>query len=390
MTDNDGYLPLPKGFTTIAIHEAQDPEQWSHHEIVTPITMTSTFKQDEPGVFKYQYGRIGNPTREVLEKVIAKMECAKYGACFSSGLGAITTVIGLLENGDHMICMDDVYGGTNRLFLQIATKFGIEVTFADGDVDSFERQIKPNTKMIFVESPTNPTMRLCDIKAITSMAKRYKVMFVIDNTFLTPYYQRPLLLGADVVMHSLTKYMNGHSDIIMGALVTNDDKLGEKIYFLQKAMGVVPSPFDCSQVLRSLKTLALRLKKHQANSLVLAKYLETHPKIERVLHPGLPSHPQHELAKRQSSGHSGMFSVYLKGDLETSKKFLKSLKYFALGGSLGGAESLIALSTKMTHTSVPKDQRDKLGITDNLIRISVGIEDVEDLIADMKYALDQI
>lgn len=375
----------------MTIHEAQEPEQWAHNEIVTPISMSTTFKQEAPGEYKhFKYGRFGNPTRDVLQKVIAKLECAKNGACFGSGLGAITTLLGLLESGDHLISIEDVYGGTNVILSEVATKFGIEVTFVECDVDSFEKEIKSNTKMIFAETPTNPMIQICDIAALCKMAKKHNVLVAIDNTFMTPYFQRPLVLGADIVMHSLTKYMNGHSDVCMGALVTNDDVIAEKIYFLQGIMGTVPSPFDCSQVLRGLKTLALRMDQHYKSALTIAKHLVGHPKVEKVIHPGLTSHPQYDLARKQSSGHSGMFSIYLKGDLESSKRFLKAVRYFILGGSLGGCESLISLSTIMTHPLVPKEQKQKLGITDNLIRISVGLEDTEDLIADLEQALDKI
>ncbi|KAK9882374.1 hypothetical protein WA026_020897 [Henosepilachna vigintioctopunctata] len=388
MDGNMGHLPFPKSFATSAIHVAQEPEQWSSMDVVTPISLSTTFKQAGPADFKkYEYSRSGNPTRDVLEKVIANLECGNFGACFSSGLGATTAVLSLLKQGDHLICVNDVYGGTNRLFSKVASKFGIETTFSEIDVNSFEKSIQPSTKMIWLESPTNPTLKICNIQAISKVAKEHNIICVVDNTFLTPYLQRPLTLGADIVVHSLTKYMNGHSDVVMGAVVVKEQKLYQEIKFLQNSMGIVPSPFDCYQVLRSLKTLALRMKQHSESSLAIAKHFENHPKIEKVIHPGLPSHPQHQLAKAQTSGHSGMLSIYIRGNIDSSRKFLQSLKLFTLAESLGGYESLVELPSVMTHASVPPEQRDKLGITDNLIRISVGLEDTEDLIADIEQAL---
>ncbi|KAK9892134.1 hypothetical protein WA026_018334 [Henosepilachna vigintioctopunctata] len=388
MSNNSGYLPIPKSFATSAIHVAQNPDQWPAMDVVTPISLAVTFKQDGPGDFKkYEYSRSGNPTRDVLEKVIASLEGGNFGACFSSGLGAATAILSLLKQGDHLICVDDVYGGTNRLLSKVAVKFGIQTTFSGVDIESFERAVQKNTRMIWLESPTNPTLKLCDIQAISALAKKYNILCVVDNTFLTPYLQRPLSLGADIVTHSITKYMNGHSDIIMGAVIVNEKKLYDDIKFLQNSMGIVPSPFDCYQVLRSLKTLAVRMKQHSESSLIIAKHLEGHPKIEKVIHPGLPSHPQHELAKKQTSGHSGMLTIYIKGNLESSKKFLKSLKVFTLAESLGGYESLIELPSVMTHAALTQEHRDILGIKDNLLRISVGLEDTEDLIADLDQAL---
>lgn len=387
----DHFLPIQEDFSTIAIHEAQEPEQWSCMEVVTPISTSTTYKQRGPADFKkYEYSRSGNPTREVLEKVIAKLEDAKYGYCFSSGLGANTTLLGLLKCGDHILCINDVYGGTNRLFSKVASRFGIETSFSEIEAESFEKNMRPNTKMIWIETPTNPTLQVCDIAKVAEISKKHNVILVVDNTFLTPYFQKPLTLGADVVVHSLTKYMNGHSDVVMGACMTNNEALSKEIKFLQNAMGIVPSPFDCSQVLRSLKTLALRMKQHSESSLQIAKYLESHPKVEGVIHPGLPNHPHYELTKRQTSGHSGIFSIYIKGNLDSSKKFLQSLKKFTLAESLGGYESLAELPSVMTHASVPPEQREKLRITDNLIRLSVGLEDVKSLILDLEQALKAI
>ncbi|XP_018571790.1 cystathionine gamma-lyase-like [Anoplophora glabripennis] len=392
MGEPEGYLPFPKGFSTSAIHHSQEPEQWDSWAVVTPLVTSTTFKQHGPAEFKkYEYGRSGNPTRNVLENVLAKLDNGKYGLTFASGLGATTTLFGLLQSGDNILVGDDVYGGTNRLFNKVGARFGLEITLIDlTDLQNLEKSIKPNTKVVWLETPTNPTLKVIDLKAASEITKKHNIILVVDNTFVTPYLQRPLDFGADLVLYSLTKYMNGHSDVVMGAIITSNKDLYEKLKFLQNAMGVVPAPFDCYQVLRSLKTLAIRMERHHENSLAIAKYLEQHPKVDKVLHPCLPSHPQYELTKRQSSGHSGVFSFYIKGGLEQSRTFLKALKVFTLAESLGGYESLIELPCVMTHASVPPELRDTLGISDTLIRLSVGIEDAEDLIADMEQAFSQI
>ncbi|KAL1494720.1 hypothetical protein ABEB36_010271 [Hypothenemus hampei] len=392
MSSQNDFLPYPKGFATAAIHHAQEPEEWDSMAIVAPIVTSTTFKQFAPSQpKKFEYARSGNPTREVLEKVLAKLDNAKYGLTFSSGLGATTALLGMLNAGDHIISGSDIYGGTNRLFNQVATKFGIQITLLDmSDLSTFEKTISENTKVVWIETPTNPTMQVVDIKAVSEITKRHNIILVLDNTFLTPYLLQPMQFGVDIVSYSLTKYMNGHTDVVMGALVTSDEVIYNKLKYLQNAMGIVPSPFDCYQVNRGLKTLALRMEKHKENALLVAKYLENHPKVEKVLHPGLPSHPQHDLFKQQTSGHSGTFSFYLKGGLETAKKFLTVLKLFALAESLGGYESLIELPSIMTHASVPPEQRKVLGITDSLIRLSVGIEDIEDLIADLEQAFKSL
>ncbi|CAG9770564.1 unnamed protein product [Ceutorhynchus assimilis] len=389
---NDGFLPYPKGFATNAIHHSQEPEQWDSMAVVTPIVTATTYKQFGPANFKkYEYSRSGNPTREVLENVLAKLDNGKYGLTFSSGLGATTALFSMLSSGDHIISGSDIYGGTNRLFNKVATRFGIEITLVDfTDLETFKKSIKSNTKLVWFETPTNPTMQVFDLKAVAEIAKSHNLIVVVDNTFLTSYLLRPLDFGADIVCYSLTKYMNGHSDVVMGALVTSNSDLFEKLKFLQNSMGIVPSPFDCYQVNRGLKTLALRMEKHKENALVVAKYLENHPKVEKVLHPGLPSHPQYELFKKQTSGHSGTFSFYLKGNIESSKKFLQTLKIFTLAESLGGYESLAELPSVMTHASVPPEQRAVLGISDTLIRLSVGLEDVEDLIVDLENAFSSV
>ncbi|XP_056641350.1 cystathionine gamma-lyase [Diorhabda sublineata] len=390
--DHDKYLPLPKGFATAAIHHHQEAEQWNSMAVVTPIVTSTTFKQYGPANFKkYEYGRSGNPTREVLENLLAKLDGVNYGLTFSSGLGALTVLAGLFESGDNFIIGDDVYGGTNRLFNKVFSKFNIEITLVDlVDLKNLENAIKPNTKLIWLETPTNPTLKVIDIKKASEIAKRNNILLAVDNTFLTPYLQRPIELGADLAVYSLTKYMNGHSDVIMGSMVTNDKELYDKLKYLQNAMGVVPAPFDCYQVTRSLKTLALRMQQHKFNGITVAEYLEAHPMVEKVLHPGLESHPQHELFKRQTSGHSGIFSFYLKGDLKKSETFLSALQVFTLAESLGGYESLAELPSVMTHASVDSDLRARLGITDNLIRLSVGLEDVEDLIDDLEQAFQKV
>ncbi|XP_076266914.1 cystathionine gamma-lyase [Rhynchophorus ferrugineus] len=392
MGDQNGYKPFPKGFATAAIHHAQEPEKWDSLAVVPPIVTASTFKQDGPAnPRQYEYSRSGNPTRDVLENVLARLDNGKYGLTFASGLGASVTVLGLLKSGDHMIVGDDVYGGTNRIFNKMAVNYDIEISLVDfTNLADVERSIKPNTKLVWTEIPTNPMMRVVDIKAVSELTKKNGLILVVDNTFLTPYLLRPLDLGADVVSYSLTKYMNGHSDVVMGALVTSNEDLYERLKYLQNAMGIVPSPFDCYQVNRGLKTLALRMRQHSQNAIVIARYLEAHPKVEKVIHPGLPSHPQHELFKRQTSGHSGTFSFYVKGDLDDTKNFLAGLKLFTVAESLGGYESLIEIPSIMTHTSVPVEHRALLGITDNLVRLSVGIEDVDDLIADLDQGFNQI
>ncbi|XP_022900715.1 putative cystathionine gamma-lyase 2 isoform X2 [Onthophagus taurus] len=392
MADNSGYLPDPKGFSTTAIHAGQDPDQWDSMCVVPPIVLSTTFKQFGPANFKkYEYGRSGNPSRDVLEQSLAALEKAKHAVCFASGLGSLTALMSVLSNGDHIICCDDMYGGNFRLLDKVGRKFGIESTCVDTtNLDNIKNAIKANTKMIFIESPTNPLLKITDISGVAEIAKNNKILFAIDNTFLTPYLQRPLDLGADLSTYSLTKYMNGHSDVIMGAIVTNNTELAQQLRFLQNAMGIIPGPFDCSMVTRSLKTLSLRMQKHRSNAVAVANFLSTHPKVLKVIHPALPSHPQHELAKRQTSGHSGVFSFYIDGDLKASETFLKSIKVFTLAESLGGYESLAELPAIMTHASIPADVRKELGITDNFIRISVGLEDPEDLIGDLKNALEAI
>ncbi|KAG7212060.1 hypothetical protein KM043_012415 [Ampulex compressa] len=382
---------MPKhgtGFSTRAIHAGQDPLQWSHCSVIPPLVMSTTFRQDGPAQHRgFEYGRSGNPTRKVLEACMAALENGKHGFAFSSGLGATMVVTSLLKAGDHLVSGDDVYGGTSRLFQKCLDTQGVKVSFVDmTEARNVIAAIQPNTKMVWMETPTNPLLKVADIKAIAEIIKseREDIIFVVDNTFLTCYFQRPLELGADIVLYSLTKYMNGHSDIIMGAAITNREDLAERLKFLQNAMGIIPSPFDCAMVNRSLKTLEIRMQRHMENGLTVAKFLETHSLVEKVFHPYLPSHPQYEIARKQSSGHSGMVSFYLKGD---PRKFLKALKLFTLAESLGGFESLAELPSVMTHASIPAETRAKLGITDQLVRLSIGLETVEDLLNDLDQAL---
>ncbi|GAB6028914.1 hypothetical protein CHUAL_004713 [Chamberlinius hualienensis] len=382
--------PIDPHFATNAIHVGQEPEQWNSMAVVPPISLSSTFKQVEAGKEDgYVYSRSGNPTRTCLEKCVAVLEGAKYGLCCPSGLAATDLVTHILHAGDHIICSDDVYGGTGRYFRNASLAHGIETSFVDAsNVDEFKKAIQKNTRAVWLESPTNPTMKITDIAAIAKLVKSHENIFlVVDNTFLTPVFQQPLNLGADIVMHSLTKYMNGHSDVVMGAIATNRDDLYEKLKYLQNAIGLVPSPFDCFLVNRGLKTLHVRMKEHMRNGIAVATFLESHPCVTKVLYPGLPSHPQHELAKRQSSGCSGMVSFYIKGGIEESKTFLQHLKIFTLAESLGGFESLAELPAIMTHASVPKEHREMLGLSDSLVRLSVGLESTEDLLDDLDQAL---
>jgi cystathionine gamma-lyase len=375
------------GFETRAIHAGQEPDPTTG-AIMTPIYMTSTFVQSSPGVHKgYDYSRAGNPTRTAYENCLANLESGKYGIAFASGCAATATIAALLKQGDHVVCFDDVYGGTFRLFDKVISNNGVQFTYVDlRDLNKLEEAIKPNTKMIWVETPTNPLLKLADIEAISKMAKQKGILTVVDNTFMSPYFQRPLELGADMVVHSTTKYINGHSDIIGGAVVVNRDDLAERLYFLQKSIGAVPGNFDSYICMRSLKTLAVRMQAHDRNGRGLARFLEEHPAVERVVYPGLESHPQHALAKKQMHGFGGMITFFMKGGLKAAKTVLENVNVFALAESLGGVESLIEHPGIMTHASVPPENRKKLGIDDSLIRISAGIERLDDLIWDLDSA----
>jgi len=379
-----------KSFATKALHVGQEPEQWNSMAVVPPISLSTTFKQDGPADFKqYEYGRSGNPTRDVLEKCLASLDNAKYGITFSSGLAATSTITQLLNAGDHIVSMDDLYGGTNRYFRHVASRFNIQTSFVDAtDPKKVEEAMKPNTKMVWIETPTNPTLKIVDVRAVASIVQKHPGVFlVVDNTFESAYFQRPLELGADISYYSLTKYMNGHTDVIMGAVCTNNEDLHKRLRYLQNAVGPVPSPMDCYLVNRSLKTLKVRMEEHQKNALIVGRWLEKHPAILSVRHPGLPSHPQHDIVLKQCYGHSGMISFYLRGKLQESKKLLSALKLVTLAESLGGYESLAELPYLMTHASIEENERVALGVTENLIRISVGLEDAEDIIKDLDQAL---
>ena len=377
----------PMRFDTLAIHAGQEPDPTTG-AIMTPVYLTSTYVQDGPGGHKgYEYSRTKNPTRSALEACLAALEGAKFGACFASGCAASDMLMHLLESGDHVVVSDDVYGGTFRLFDKVFRRHGLEFTFTDlSKVENFEKAITPKTKMVWVETPTNPMLKLIDLSATAAVAKKHKLISVCDNTFMTPYFQRPLEHGFDVVTHSTTKYLNGHSDTVGGFVCTSDPALAEKIYFTQNAVGGVASPFDSFLVLRGVKTLHVRMQRHAENAAKIAAFLAEHPQANKVNWPGLKTHPQHELAKRQMSGFGGMMTFEIKGGLEAARSFLKAVKVFACAESLGGVESLIEHPAIMTHASIPKATREQLGITDGLIRLSCGIEDAADLIDDLKAA----
>ncbi len=378
---------LLRRFATRAVHAGQAPDPLAG-AVMTPIYQTSTYIQDGLGRNKgYEYARTRNPTREALERNVAALEGGRHGFAFGSGLAAVDTVLKLLSAGDHVVCGENVYGGTHRQMTHIWARLGLSFTFVDGgDLAEVKAAITPATKMVYGETPTNPMMRLCDLAATGDIARKAKALFVVDNTFATPCFQRPLELGADIVLHSTTKYLNGHSDMVGGMLVTSRDDLAERIGFLQNSSGAVPGPFDCWLALRGTKTLALRMRQHDANGRRIAEWLAKHPRVERVYYPGLPSHPQHDLACRQMAGFGGMLSVEL-GDVGRARRLVERTKIFVLAESLGGVESLVGHPASMTHASVPPELKRKMGLTDSLVRLSVGIEDVEDLIADLDQAL---
>uniref|UniRef100_A0A8C5QXK0 Cystathionine gamma-lyase n=1 Tax=Leptobrachium leishanense TaxID=445787 RepID=A0A8C5QXK0_9ANUR len=386
----EGYLEGFQHFATQAIHTGQEPEQWNSMAVVPPISLATTFKQIAPGEYTgYEYSRSGNPTRSCLEKAVAALDGAKYCLAYASGLAATLNVAHLLKTGDEIICTSDVYGGTNRYFRRIASEMGLKITFVDcSDLKCLEAAISPETKLVWLETPTNPTLTVVDIQGCADITQKHKdVLLAVDNTFMSAYFQRPLALGADLCMYSATKYMNGHTDVVMGLVSVNCDKLYERLKFLQNALGAIPSPFDCYLLNRGLKTLHLRMKQHFQNAVEVAKYLENDPRVEKVIFPGLPSHPQYELTKRQCTGVPGMVTFYIKGDLEHARTFLKNLKLFVLAESLGGYESLAEHPAIMTHSSVPEEMRATLKISDTLIRLSVGLEDIEDIIEDLDHAL---
>jgi cystathionine gamma-lyase len=380
----------PQGFATRAVHAGQSPDP-STGAVMPPIYAVSTYAQESPGVHKgFEYSRTQNPTRMAFERCIADLEGGVRGFAFASGMAATSTLLELVDSGSHVLAMDDLYGGTFRLFERVRRRSaGIDFSFADlSDPAAAARAIMPKTRMVWIETPTNPMLRLADIAAIAKVARGQGALLVVDNTFATPCIQRPLELGADIVMHSVTKFLNGHSDMVGGVAVVADAGLGERIGFLQNSIGAVAGPFDSFLALRGLKTLPLRMRQSSESALAIAGWLERHPRVERVLYPGLPSHPQHALARRQmAAGGSGIVTFFLKGGLPESRRFLERVELFTLAESLGGVESLVDHPAIMTHASVPPETRAKLGISDSLVRLSVGIEDTADLVADLEQAL---
>jgi cystathionine gamma-lyase len=376
-------------FGTKAIHAGQEPDPTTG-AIMTPIFQTSTYVQASPGSHKgYAYARGKNPTRVALEKCIAELENAKHGICFSSGMGAIDAVAKLLRPGDEVITGDDLYGGSYRMFTKVYANFGIKFHFVDmSDLDNIKKHINANTKLLWIETPTNPMMSIIDIEACAKIAKASKILFAVDNTFASPYLQNPIDLGADIVMHSATKYLGGHSDVVMGALCVNDDKLHEQLFFILNSCGANPGPMDCFLVLRGIKTLHIRMDRHCLNGKKVAEFLRTHPKVDKVNWPGFVDHPGHAVAKKQMKDFGGMISFSLKGNSQDEAfKIASKMKVFSLAESLGGVESLISHPATMTHASIPKAEREKVGVVDSLLRLSTGIEHIDDLLEDLKQAL---
>ncbi|HWR36915.1 MAG TPA: PLP-dependent aspartate aminotransferase family protein [Clostridia bacterium] len=376
------------GFSTRAIHDGQEPEPLTG-AVGVPIYATSTYVQDELGKPRlgYEYARVSNPTRDRLETNLASLEGGVASRVFASGMAAVMALCTMLKKGDHIVCSDNLYGGVPRLFNQVLVNYGLEFTYVDtSDVRNVERAIRRNTRYVYIETPTNPLMSLSDIEAISKLAHRKGAEVVVDNTFMSPYFQQPIALGADMVMHSTTKFLNGHSDGLGGVLVCTKKEQAEKLAFIQKAAGAIMSPFECWLVLRGVKTLALRMKQHDESGRVVADYLNTHRKVKKVFYPGLPHHPQYELARRQMSGFGSMIT-FETGSLNNAKKFLKKVRVCTLGESLGGVESLISHPATMTHAAVGAAGRKKIGITDGMVRLSVGVEEVEDIITDLEQAL---
>ena len=376
-------------FATRAIHAGQRPDP-ATGAIMTPIYQTATYAQASPGRFidDYDYSRSSNPTRKALEANLASLESGRFGLCFASGCAAMDCVLHLLSPGDHVVLCDDVYGGTNRLFHRVYDRHGISVTLADlTSAEKARAACTPKTRLVWLETPTNPMLKVIDIRAMAELCREHGAMLGVDNTFATPVLQSPLALGADIVCHSSTKYIGGHSDVVGGVLVTRDQSLNERLKFVQNAVGAVPGPMDCFLLLRSTKTLHVRVERHCENALRIARHLASHKRFTRVIYPGLESHPQHELAKRQMCGFGGMITAEMTGGLDAARRFLERLRVFSVAESLGGVESLIESPAIMTHMSVPPDQRARLGITDGLVRFSVGIEDAQDLVDDIEQAL---
>jgi cystathionine beta-lyase/cystathionine gamma-synthase len=378
------------GFSTDAIHAGQEPDP-ATGAITVPIYQTSTFVQEELGKHKgYEYARTSNPTRAALERNLATLERGAFGFAFASGMAAINALMTLLKAGDHVLASHNLYGGTFRLFERVLKDFGLTFSYANtGSLDMVDKAFQSTTRLVFIETPTNPIMEITDIRAVAALAHRHGALLAVDNTFMSPYFQRPLELGADVVVHSTTKYLNGHSDGVGGAVILNDPALADRLKFIQNAAGAILGPFDSWLVLRGVKTLAVRMERHNQNGMAIAQFLAGHPKVKAVFYPGLPSHPQQALARRQMSGFGGMIA-FETGSLENAKVVLKSVRLCALAESLGGVETLISHPATMTHASVPPEERRRIGITDGLVRISVGIEDAEDLVADLDQALARV
>ena len=379
------------GFETRAIHSGQAPDPTTG-AVATPLYMTSTYVHSEPGVFAgYDYSRAGNPTRAAFEHCVADLEGARFGFALASGCLGATTVMHLLGQGDHVVACDDMYGGTYRLFEEVFRKQGLDFSYVDlRDPSNLEAALRPETKLVWVESPTNPLMKLVDIVRVSEMAHAAGALLMVDNTFMSPYFQQPLTLGADLVLHSTTKYINGHSDLIGGVVITDDEALAERLDFLNRSMGGIQSAFDSYLCLRSLKTLAVRMRAHEDNAQAVARFLEAHSKVEWVAYPGLQSHPQHELATRQTTGHGGMLSINLCGGLEAARVLMANVKVFTLAESLGGVESLVEHPGLMTHASLSAEKQREVGITPGLLRLSVGIESEKDLLRDLDRALGKI
>ena len=376
-------------FETMAIH-CQEPDPLTG-SVTVPVYQTSTYKHEAIGKHKgYEYSRSDNPTRKMLESTIAALEDGTFGLAFASGVAATAAVFSIFKSGDHIVMGDDIYGGTYRLLEKVFKRWGLKVTYADvDDLKSFQKAIQKQTKLVWVETPTNPLLKIIDLKRLSEMvkSKNKNVLIAVDNTFSSPFFQRPLTLGADIIVHSTTKYLSGHSDIIGGAVVTSSEKLFRELKSYQSAAGAVPGPWDCWLVLRGIKTLAIRMKEHECNALFLSEYLKRHPRVEKIYYPGLASHPQHDVARKQMSGFGGMVSIELKGKFRAVEKFLSKLKLFTLAASLGGVESLVLHPATYSHRILPEKERKKLGISDSLIRLSVGIEHREDLKKDLEQAL---
>eukprot|EP01120_Amphizonella_sp_Union-15-10_P015265 TRINITY_DN7821_c0_g1_i1.p1 TRINITY_DN7821_c0_g1~~TRINITY_DN7821_c0_g1_i1.p1 ORF type:complete len:383 (-),score=54.14 TRINITY_DN7821_c0_g1_i1:82-1230(-) len=382
---------MTSGFGTKCVHAGilPDPQTGA---VVTPLSLSTTFQQTSPGHHSgFEYSRSGNPTRKVFQDNIASLEKGSWALAFASGSATLNAIANLLNHGQEVICMDDVYGGTFRYFSNVGINNGIKFRQVDfRDKKKLSESISPDTKLLWLETPSNPLLKIVDIEAISKIAKSHNITFVVDNTFLSPYFQTPLDLGADLVVHSVTKYLNGHSDVVMGVVCGRDQELFHKLKYLQNAIGAVPSPFDCWLALRGVKTLHVRMRAHENNAIKVAQFLSQHPKVETVLYPGLASHPDHEVALKQMRGFGGMVTFYLKGQIAESRRFLENVKLWALAESLGAVESLVDHPAIMTHASVPPEERARLGLHDNLIRLSVGIEDIEDLLFDLGSALDHV